>query len=54
MAHFDKQSGTIILSEDDKDCLREAQANMNGKRTPIADSIIKKILPEALSSKEEF
>ena len=44
MAHYDKQSGQIILSVEDQEILKEQSINVMKGKTPIADSIIKNIL----------
>ncbi len=46
MAHYDKESRTIILSEEDKENFNGLKANFtpSGIKTPIADSIIKKLV----------
>lgn len=53
MAHFDEKSNTIILSEDDQEVLREAGKNVMNKTTPVANSIMRRILPKELRTNEE-
>lgn len=48
MAYYDKRQGQIILSEDDKEMFKEVSRNMSVKKTPIATSIMKAIIPEDL------
>lgn len=49
MARFDKELG-IVLNEEEKETFKRLASNVSGKnsRTPIADSIMKKILPKQL------
>ncbi len=44
MAHYDKQSGQIILSPEDKEIFKRDSAELQGGRTPKADRIIKWVL----------
>jgi len=43
MAYFDKEKGEIILSQEDKRMFQEVNSNIQNKKTPTADSIIKTI-----------
>jgi len=44
MAYFDEKSGEIILSQEDKKMFQEINLNIQNHKTPISDSIMKKIL----------
>jgi hypothetical protein len=41
MAYYDKKSGDIILEHEEKKMFKEMSSNINAKRTPTADNIIK-------------
>lgn len=45
MAYFDERQKQIILSEDDKEMFKERNVSSVNKRTPIADNIMKAIIP---------
>ncbi len=53
MAYFDEKSRTIILSEDDQEVLREAGKNVMNKTTPVANSIMRRIVPKELLTNEK-
>lgn len=48
MAYFDKKSGEIVLSEEDKEMFKEISRNASTGKTPWANSILKAILPQYL------
>jgi hypothetical protein len=45
MAYFDERQKQIILSEDDKEMFKECMVNSQNKKTPIANRIMKAIIP---------
>lgn len=54
MAYFDEKRGEVVLSEEDKEMFKEVHSHFSpkGLRTPVADSIMRKIWGKLSTNKQ--